>query len=69
MAYKVVHYINQFYAGIGGEEFATTEPAKVEGVKGPGMALNAALKAAGLDEYMAAKQKALDEWAKSAGVQ
>ncbi len=49
MAYKVVHYINQFYAGIGGEEFATTEPAKIAGVKGPGMALNAALKAAGAE--------------------
>lgn len=26
--YKIVHYINQFYAGIGGEEKANTEPFK-----------------------------------------
>lgn len=36
---KVIHYINQFYAGIGGEDKATTPPMLIEGVKGPGMAL------------------------------
>ncbi len=41
--FKVVHYINQFYAGIGGEEKATTPPEVREGVVGPGMALKGAL--------------------------
>lgn len=40
---RVVHYINQFYAGIGGEEKADTEPFTEEGAKGPGMAINGAL--------------------------
>jgi len=35
---RVVHYINQFYAGIGGEEFADHKPELREGVVGPGMA-------------------------------
>jgi len=39
---KVVHYINQFYAGIGGEEFADHKPEIREGVVGPGLALQAA---------------------------
>lgn len=43
MAKKVVHYINQFFAGIGGEEFADHAPEVVAGVKGPGVALNEAL--------------------------
>jgi len=40
--FKVVHYINQFFAGIGGEEKADIKPELREGVVGPGMALNAA---------------------------
>lgn len=41
---RVVHYINQFFANIGGEEMAHV-PAEVrEGVVGPGMALNKAFK-------------------------
>jgi len=36
---KVVHYINHFYAGIGGEDKADTPPMEFEGVKGPGMGL------------------------------
>ena len=42
--WKIVHYINQFYAGIGGEDKADTPPEKRDGFVGPGMALNAALK-------------------------
>lgn len=38
---KVVHYINQFFAGIGGEEKADHEPEIREGLVGPGMALAA----------------------------
>ncbi len=39
---KVVHYINQFYAGIGGEEKADIKPEVREGQVGPGTALEAA---------------------------
>lgn len=42
MAYRIVHYINQFYAGIGGEEKADHKPEIREGVVGPGSALKAA---------------------------
>lgn len=40
---KVVHYINNFFAGIGGEEKADIPPQVREGVVGPGMALQSAL--------------------------
>lgn len=40
---RVVHYINQFFAGIGGEEKADIKPELREGVVGPGMALNTAM--------------------------
>ncbi len=41
---KVVHYINQFFAGIGGEEKADIKPEVREGAVGPGMALNTGFK-------------------------
>ena len=41
---RVVHYINQFFAGIGGEEKADYKPELREGFVGPGMALNNAFK-------------------------
>lgn len=37
--YKIVHYINQFFAGIGGEDKADYEPEVREGKIGPGLAL------------------------------
>ena len=40
MSYKVVHYINQFFANIGGEEMAHVAPELRDGFVGPGMALN-----------------------------
>ena len=40
--YRVVHYINQFYAGIGGEEKAGHKPEMRDGCVGPGIALSAA---------------------------
>lgn len=40
---KVVHYINNFFAGVGGEEKADIPPELREGAVGPGMALAAAL--------------------------
>lgn len=39
---RVVHYINQFFAGIGGEEKADIKPELRDGIVGPGAALNAA---------------------------
>lgn len=44
MSYKVVHYINQFFANIGGEEMAHVAPELRDGIVGPGQALNAAWK-------------------------
>lgn len=41
---RVVHYINQFFGQIGGEEKADIKPEVREGVVGPGMALNQAFK-------------------------
>lgn len=41
--FKVVHYINQFFAGIGGEEKADIKPELRDGVVGPGMALQGAM--------------------------
>ena len=43
MSKKIVHYINQFFAGIGGEEKADIVPEVREGVVGPGLALQNAL--------------------------
>lgn len=37
--FRVVHYINQFFAQIGGEEMAHVPPEKREGLVGPGLAL------------------------------
>lgn len=41
---KIVHYINQFFAGIGGEEKADIEPLVKEEVIGPGLAIQAGFK-------------------------
>src|SRR4051812_11129453 len=38
----VVHYVNQFFAGLGGEEAAGHEPVRIDGPVGPGRALGAA---------------------------
>lgn len=46
---RVVHYINQFYGGIGGEEKADHKPEARDGFVGPGMALNGLLKKDGLE--------------------
>ena len=40
MSFRVVHYINQFFANIGGEEMAHVAPELREGAVGPGMAFN-----------------------------
>lgn len=41
--YKIVHYLNQFFAGIGGEDRADYKPEVREEVLGPGLALKAGL--------------------------
>lgn len=41
---RVVYYINQFFAGIGGEEKADIKPEVREGVVGPAMAMQGAIK-------------------------
>ncbi len=41
---RVVHYLNQFFGQIGGEDKADTAPLKKDGAVGPGMALNGAFK-------------------------
>ena len=41
--FRIVHYMNQFFAGIGGEEKADIEPEVRESVVGPGVGLQAAL--------------------------
>ena len=40
---KAVHYLNQFFAGLGGEEAAGTEPTRLAGAVGPGRGLQAQL--------------------------
>jgi glycine reductase len=40
---KAVHYLNQFFAGLGGEEAAGVPPTTVTGPVGPGRGLEAAL--------------------------
>lgn len=42
MSYKVLHYINQFFANIGGEEMAHVPPELRDGHVGPGLAFNTA---------------------------
>jgi glycine reductase complex component B subunit gamma len=36
---KAVHYLNQFFAGLGGEDKAKTPPTRLEGAIGPGRGL------------------------------
>jgi betaine reductase len=45
--WKVVHYINQFFAGIGGEEKAGMGLAQKKGAVGPGIVLQEALRGKG----------------------
>ncbi len=40
---RVVHYLNQFFAGFGGEEAAGKPPARIDGPVGPGRPLQALL--------------------------
>ena len=40
---KIVHYINQFFAGKGGEDVADYKIEVIDGNAGPGMGIQAAL--------------------------
>lgn len=42
---KVIHYINQFFAGVGGEDTADFKPEIREGLIGPALALSSMLEA------------------------
>ncbi len=44
---RVVHYLNQFFAGIGGEEKASTGPTSIQGAAGPGRPLQDSLRGEG----------------------
>ena len=66
---RVVHYLNQFFAGVGGEEAAGTPPARLDGPVGPGRRL-AGLLGDGFeivatvwcgDDYAAANPEAAEE--------
>src|SRR2546427_11548141 len=41
---RVAHYLNQFFAGLGGEESANRPPERRDGPVGPGRALQGLLK-------------------------
>ncbi len=43
MTMRIVHYVNQFFGGVGGEDRADTPPQAREGAVGPGLALQQAL--------------------------
>jgi glycine reductase len=66
---RVAHYVNQFFAGIGGEEQAHVGVSVREGAVGPGRALQAALGEAGRivgtviggDNFMSERQEAAME--------
>ena len=55
--YKIVHYLNQFYGGIGGEDMAGVAPELREGTVGPGMQL---AKELGLTVITPAKMKSAE---------
>ena len=65
---RAVHYLNQFFAGLGGEEAAATPPTRLDGAVGPGRGLAAALEdieivatlACGDDYFAEHEDKALE---------
>src|SRR5690242_3496040 len=69
----IVHYLNQFFAGAGGEEQAETPPFRQEGPVGPGrgLGLDIGLTLACGDDYFAEQEEealsTLLEWIEEAG--
>lgn len=59
---KIVHYVNQFFAGIGGEDQATIGPATKQGAVGPGRKLDSML---GDDHQIVATVYCGDDYAAS----
>ncbi len=67
--FRIVHYLNQFFAGIGAEDKADTPPGRREGAVGPGRLLQQALGERARvvatvycgDNYVAEKPEAVDE--------
>ena len=61
MSIRIVHYMNQFFAGIGGEDQASIGPGVKEGAAGPAIGLEKVLGDSGVvvatvycgDNYMA----------------
>jgi len=47
MSKVIVHYINQFFAGKGGEDMADYKPEVIDGTAGPGTGIQGALGDAG----------------------
>ena len=61
---KVVHYLNQFFAGLGGEEAAGTPPQRIDGAVGPGRGLGLEVRttlACGDDYFGEREDEALTE--------
>jgi glycine reductase len=66
---RIVHYVNQYFAGVGGEERADVGPGVREGAVGPAIGLQNALGKAGTvvatvycgDNYMTTKEGATGE--------
>jgi glycine reductase complex component B subunit gamma len=56
---KVAHYLNQFFAGLGGEEAAGSEPVRFDGAVGPGrgLGLEVDVTLACGDDYFAAREE------------
>ena len=44
---RIIHYVNQFFGQIGGEEKAGTPPKMIQGAVGPGMLINSFMKGEG----------------------
>ena len=60
----VVHYLNQFFAGLGGEEAAGTPPQRIDGAVGPGRGLGLEVRttlACGDDYFGEREDEALTE--------
>ena len=50
---RAVHYLNQFFAGLGGEDKAETPPTRLDGAVGPGRGLQAELQGVEIDATLA----------------
>jgi glycine reductase len=47
--FRIVHYVNQFFGGVGGEEQANCEPRTSDGAKGPGRLFQKTFQEQGVD--------------------